>query len=156
MSREINVSFAFTIRCGKAQHRVVIDLQEQKIHLPKHPPELVRRYKALYELGGEPIPCCAVLLDLEQNLYPGYLVIPIECQSKALREWRRRVIQTLPIVIVPGDQEPQIVGRDGFYIGAARGQIIKNVQSFEAKGGRTIYYPTTYRYLIGEATLVCR
>lgn len=141
------MSFAFTVKCSNhKKHRVVIDLAQQKIHLPAHTPEMVQRYRALRDLGGEPPNCCSVLFDLENGIRHGQLIIPGQCESQALRlfklalgDWLSRGLfyyPNWPIIIIPGNQPPKLEGR------------------YPAKEGTAVRHPNTYRYIVGEAWLV--
>lgn len=158
------MSFAIQLTCSDATHEVVVDLERKLIYLPSHDAEFVRRYQALYELGGDPIPCCAMAIDLLSGLHPGYLqlhydLFNLEVLTPTYCNWRDALSRAIDCVcyrvtIVSGLKSPTIIGRVGFYIGATRGQIIRNVKAFEDKGGKTIFYPPTLRCLVGEHWLI--
>lgn len=154
------MSFAVEIDCCEERHLVVVDLERQLIVTPAHPPELIQRYRSLYELGGEPVPCCMLLLAWEEGLRPGQLTLPVDNDQSTVqgkfRHWLDDTLDTWnhPIVIVPGLKSPVMVGREEFWIGYHRGQYLKNPRAFEAKGGQTIHNPATYRWLIGDEWLV--
>jgi hypothetical protein len=160
------MSFAVNVMCGDddAQHRVVVDLQRQLIVAPSHTPEHLQRYGWIYELGGEPPPCCMVAIWWRDFLFPSYLHLKHqedepEIVSAVLLRLLHEVYSTadavywIPVIVMPGFKPPVVIGRAGFHIGG-KGQIIKSVSAYRAKGGKTKYHEGTERIVVGEDWLI--
>lgn len=155
------MSFAVQIGCSGEQHQVVVDLERQLVLAPAHPVELMQRYKSLYELGGEPLPCCLLAIYWSEKICPGYLYLePNMIEPFMIKLLRRTKLYTLvgrsyhaPFVIVPGDKSPSMVGHDGYHIGG-KGQIIKSVDAYRQAGGTTVYHKPTRRILVGEDWMI--
>jgi len=160
------MSFAVQIECSDEQHHVVVDLEQQSVRAPAHPIELMQRYKALYELGGEPLPCCLLAIWWSEKIYPGYLRLEMDTGEPEVSRLLRLklyakvypsvgVYHQTPMVVVPRFKSPLLVGQEGYHIGG-KGQIIKKVDAYHNAGGTTVYHKPTQRILVGEDWMIAK
>lgn len=157
------MSFCIQVKCSGEEHPVVVDLTQRSVLAPAHSAELIQRYKALYELGGEPLPCCLLAIWWSENIYPGYLrlesmdgepeVSALLRSEIHLKIYRLTGYYEPPMIIMPGDKAPSVVGHDGYHTGG-KGQIIKNVPAYHQAGGVTVHHKPTRRILVGEDWMI--